>query len=400
MKKIVKKIWLPIKEVLKKIRDFLYRNPITEHVIKVKDQILLESKPDFSDNTYALYQEMLKHNYQDKYQIIWLVTTDEIPEVNQNPKIKYFNVNKKGPINKLKFQYLLNSSKYIITCNRVFKRKTNRQTIIYLNHGSPLKDLKKLKMNYSTVSESITMSKYFVPEDSKNMNIDPTKFYINGFPRNDDLLTTNNKIKKVFNINKEKIIVWLPTFRVYEDAKRIDSDFQMPLGVPIIYNEVELKKLNDYLVKNNVVIILKPHFAANINNIKIQKLSNFIITNNSFLNQNGISLYSLLGVSDALITDYSSVYYDYLIKNKPIALTLDDYENYKKNTGFLYDYKSIIKGYYIYDKKDLYSFIDEIKESLDTCKKSREETIKLLNLDTKGNYSKKLFKHLVDKYHF
>ena len=178
MKKIVKKIWLPIKEVLKKIRDFLYRNPITEHVIKVKDQILLESKPDFSDNTYALYQEMLKHNYQDKYQIIWLVTTDEIPEVNQNPKIKYFNVNKKGPINKLKFQYLLNSSKYIITCNRVFKRKTNRQTIIYLNHGSPLKDLKKLKMNYSTVSESITMSKYFVPEDSKNMNIDPTKFYI------------------------------------------------------------------------------------------------------------------------------------------------------------------------------------------------------------------------------
>ena len=174
----------------------------------------------------------------------------------------------------------------------------------------------------------------------------------------------------------------------------------MPLGVPIIYNEVELKKLNDYLVKNNVVIILKPHFAANINNIKIQKLSNFIITNNSFLNQNGISLYSLLGVSDALITDYSSVYYDYLIKNKPIALTLDDYENYKKNTGFLYDYKSIIKGYYVYDKKDLYSFIDEIKESLDTCKKSREETIKLLNLDTKGNYSKKLFKHLVDKYHF
>lgn len=399
MKKIIKKIWLPIKEVLKKIRDFLYRNLITEHLIKVKEQILLESKPDFSDNTYALYLEMLKHNYQDKYQIVWLVTTNEIPEVNKNPKVKYFNINKKGIINKLKFQYLLNTSKYIITCNRVFKRKTNRQTIIYLNHGSPLKDLKKLKMNYSTVSESITMSKYFIPADSQTMNIDQSKFFVNGFPRNDDLLRTNKNVKKVFNINTEKIIVWLPTFRVYEDAKRVDSDFQMPLGIPIIYNEKELKKLNDYLVKNNTVIILKPHFAANINNIKIQKLSNFIITNNNFLNQNDISLYSLLGVSDALITDYSSVYYDYLIKNKPIALTLDDYENYKNNTGFIYDYKNIIKGYYVYNKKDLYNFIDEIKESKDTCEELRKETIKLLELDTNGNYSKKLFNHLVDKYH-
>lgn len=399
MKKIIKKIWLPIKEVLKKIRDFLYRNPITEHLIKVKEQILLESKPDFSDNTYALYLEMLKYNYQDKYQIVWLVTTNEIPEVNKNPKVKYFNINKKGIINKLKFQYLLNTSKYIITCNRVFKRKTNRQTIIYLNHGSPLKDLKKLKMNYSTVSESITMSKYFIPADSQTMNIDQSKFFVNGFPRNDDLLRTNKNVKKVFNINTEKIIVWLPTFRVYEDAKRVDSDFQMPLGIPIIYNEKELKKLNDYLVKNNTVIILKPHFAANINSIKIQKLSNFIITNNNFLNQNDISLYSLLGVSDALITDYSSVYYDYLIKNKPIALTLDDYENYKNNTGFIYDYKNIIKGYYVYNKKDLYNFIDEIKESKDTCEELRKETIKLLELDTNGNYSKKLFNHLVDKYH-
>ena len=399
MKKIIKKIWLPIKEVLKKIRDFLYRNPITEHLIKVKEQILLESKPDFSDNTYALYLEMLKHNYQDKYQIVWLVTTNEIPETNKNPKVKYFNINKKGIINKLKFQYLLNTSKYIITCNRVFKRKTNRQTIIYLNHGSPLKDLKKLKMNYSTVNESITMSKYFIPADSQTMNIDQSKFFVNGFPRNDDLLRTNKNVKKVFNINTEKIIVWLPTFRVYEDAKRVDSDFQMPLGIPIIYNEKELKKLNDYLVKNNTVIILKPHFAANINSIKIQKLSNFIITNNNFLNQNDISLYSLLGVSDALITDYSSVYYDYLIKNKPIALTLDDYENYKNNTGFIYDYKNIIKGYYVYNKKDLYNFIDEIKESKDTCEELRKETIKLLELDTNGNYSKKLFNHLVDKYH-
>ena len=57
------KLWKPIKEFLKKIRDLLYRNFITEHIIKVKEQVLLESAPEFSDNTYSLYLEMLKHNY-------------------------------------------------------------------------------------------------------------------------------------------------------------------------------------------------------------------------------------------------------------------------------------------------------------------------------------------------
>ena len=142
------KIWIPIKNFLKKVRDLLYRNYITEKIIPVKEQVLLESAPDFSDNTYSLYLEMIKNNYQKKYKIIWLITNDEIEEAFIRDDISYFNINKKGFINNLKLQYLINTSKFIITCNRFYKRKTNRQTIIYLNHGQPLKDCSKLKMNF------------------------------------------------------------------------------------------------------------------------------------------------------------------------------------------------------------------------------------------------------------
>ena len=57
---MIKKIWLPIKEFLKKIRDYGYRNFITEYFVPVKEQVLLESAPEFADNTYDLYLEMLK----------------------------------------------------------------------------------------------------------------------------------------------------------------------------------------------------------------------------------------------------------------------------------------------------------------------------------------------------
>ena len=62
-------------------------------------------------------------------------------------------------------------------------------------------------------------------------------------------------------------------------------------------------------------------------------LSNLVFINDAFLSDNGIINYELLGVADALLTDYSSVYYDYLLLDRPIGLCWDDYEEYKAN-GF------------------------------------------------------------------
>ncbi len=396
----MKKIWKIIKNFLKKIRDLLYRNFITEHIIPIKNQVLLESKPEFSDNTYKLYQEMLKNDYQKKYKIIWIVTKDEVNEKFKRDDIEYFNINKKGVFTKLKLQYLVNTSKYIITCNRVFKRKRKNQVIIYLNHGYPLKDTKKLRMNYNYVDGTCTISKFFVEEDSKILNIPKEKFIITGAARNDDLLSKSSNSKKLLGYNNNKMIIWLPTFRVYEDNKRVDSTFEMPLGIPIIYKEEELSKMNEYLKKRKITLVLKPHFASSLDIIKAKDYSNFKILSNQDLANKELTLYNLLNDSDALITDYSSVYYDYLITKKPIALTLDDYEDYKTNTGFAYEYKDIIKGHYVYDIKDFYDFIDSIDLGNDPHKKERETTLKKLKLDTEGNYSKKILNYLKDKYNF
>lgn len=397
------KLWLPIKNFLKKIRDLLYRNFITEYLIPVKNQILLESKPDFSDNTYSLYLEILKNDYQKKYKIIWLITNKDIPDNFKRDDIKYFVIEKKGIaglLNKLRLQYLINTSKFIITCNRFYKRKTNRQTIIYLNHGQPLKDCSKLKMNFGDADASVTSSTFFIEKNAKALNTKEEKFVIFQPPRNDGLLSKDKDVKKIMNYQGQKIVIWLPTFRNYIDGKRIDSDFEMPLGIPIIYDTKELEKLNKYLKERKITIILKPHFAADLSNLKAKTYSNFKIIYNKDLDKHNITLYELLGASDALITDYSSVYYDYLITKKPIALTLDDFKEYEEKTGFAYNYKEIMKGHYIYTAEDFYQFFNNLSKNKDASKKERMDIIKKLNFDTEGNYSKKLFNFLVDKYHF
>ena len=57
----------------------------------------------------------------------------------------------------------------------------------------------------------------------------------------------------------------------------------------------------------------------------------------SDLEMAGIQLYELLGQTDALMTDYSSVAVDYMLCDKPIAFLLEDYEAYRKNRGFVFE---------------------------------------------------------------
>ncbi len=399
MKKILKKIWYHIKEFLKKVRNFLYRNPITE-LIPVKNQILVESIPDFADNSYAFYKVLLKHDYQKKYKIIWMTQKDEINSKFKRDDIYYFNEYKKGVINFLKKHWLINRSKFIITCNRFYHKKTKKQTIIYLTHGMPLKDCTKIRMNYYDTDFSISNSDFFLNELAPVLNIPKDKFEIFQSPRNDDLFDKSIDIKKKMYLENKKVIVWLPTFRNMSNSNRIDSTFDMPLGLPILYKIQDIEKLNEQLKNSNVFLILKPHFAQDLSKIKTKIYSNFKIMYNKDLDDLGISLYHLLGQSDGLITDYSSVYYDYLLTNKPVGLTIDDLKEYSENLGITYDYKTVVKGHYIENLSDFIDFVNDISLDKDTYKKERDKTLKLLNMDMEGNYSEKIFKYLQDRFNF
>lgn len=127
--------------------------------------------------------------------------------------------------------------------------------------------------------------------------------------------------------NYKKVFIYMPTFR--DDQ----SDF-------ILLSGIDFDDLNNCLYQLNYLLLLKIHPATRMNYDKISTCSNIIQLDKH------MDIYPILPFTDVLITDYSSIYYDYiLMEDKRVILFPFDYESYIKNSRDLaYDYMEYMPG--------------------------------------------------------
>ena len=80
-----------------------------------------------------------------------------------------------------------------------------------------------------------------------------------------------------------------------------------------------------------------------------------------------------------MITDYSSIYYDYLLCNKPVAAVWEDIEDFRRELGFAVDIDEVMKGAFkIYTLDDFKKFVQEIATGKDSLKTEREAVKKIV----------------------
>lgn len=174
------------------------------------------------------------------------------------------------------------------------------------------------------------------------------------FPRNDILLNkqilklvenyiVKNKIteyKKVFN----KIILLAPTFREKNNTNYFSLN--------------EIKKLNEILVENNYIILIKKHINEKRDFLNNNIFSNIIDITNK-LNYDSTDFLPFI---DIIITDYSSIYIDFLLTNKPIIWYQNDLHDYiNKERWLIYNQdKIIIPDTTAYNINDLCKIIWEL----------------------------------------
>ncbi len=97
----------------------------------------------------------------------------------------------------------------------------------------------------------------------------------------------------------------------------------------------DFQRLNDALVSANVLLVIKLHPN---NNVPLPESSN-IRTLSS-----GVDMYPLLQQVDGVITDFSSIMFDYAILEKPIYFYATDIESYTANRGFYFEYSEVTEG--------------------------------------------------------
>ena len=94
--------------------------------------------------------------------------------------------------------------------------------------------------------------------------------------------------------------------------------------------------------------------------------SQVVLLTSDAYNEHAEDLYCLLPATDALITDYSSVYFDYLLLNRPIGFVVDDLEHYRRQRGFLLEpVERWMPGEHFRSVNDLEGFIRDVAAGRD-----------------------------------
>lgn len=258
----------------------------------------------------------------------------------------------------------------IVTNSRLVRAFTYRkeQFILQTWHGTPLKRLgldiaidgdaveslerihQEYKRDGEELSALISPSPYATTHlgSAFGLTEHPEKIWETGYPRNDFLFNYSEAdaaaIKKRLQIPKDKkVVLYAPTFR--------DTGFSEGKGYVNTFF-LDMNSLQKRFGKDCVFIVRKHYFAAEA---EYQAPDGFVINGNTTDDIN-----ELYVVSDVLITDYSSVMYDYAALKRPILFYMPDLEEYRNNIRDFYMDPALLPGKVLSDQAELEDQLEKV----------------------------------------
>lgn len=294
--------------------------------------------------------------HADDYDIVWAFNNPEKYSIPGIRKVKYYS---------LSFFYELCTAKFIITNYRMplFFKKRQKQIYIQTWHSSlRLKTIEK-DAESKLPPEYVRMAK----RDSKaidcllsgcrfSTDIFKSAFWYDGLilecgtPRNDlffnQTLNIKQKVARMYSIPEQKqIVLYAPTFR---------QDYRLD------YYNIDYTKLVQALSARfggewAVLVRLHPH---------LQQYSQQLLDGSNAIDATSFDdIQELLAAADILISDYSSLMFDYSLTGRPCFLYLPDIDEYtQKDRKLYFDVKTLpfIKAY---SNKDLIESIKQFDEA-------------------------------------
>ena len=390
--------WLVARGVrlVKKCLTFI-RNKVVRLIIPRGKVIIFESNPDFSCNTYPVYRLLKK--FLPDYKMVWLIkhgtTNKDADDTIYVDRLTRFE--------NWKFEYYMLRCKILVQCNILHHKFRRKQISIFLTHGSKTKKVKGVyDMQSAAVDYVCVQSHFFDDAIIDDYNCRREQLIYTGYPRCDYFYREKvPDIAEILTGRQMKFIIWLPTFRVQKGKFRDDapgSKFNN-IGVPLFYSIESLKDFNAFLQEQDIHILYKPHPAQDLDFIKNEPLSNFHVIYDSDILSKNLQLYQVIAQSQALITDYSSVFWDYLLLDRPIAVTVDDLESWKNARGFVFDIESVHKesAEILATENNLRQFIANVINKRDIKQQGRRKFRDLANIHQDGNSALRVTNFILEK---
>ena len=357
-------------------RRFLYMYRYLRYKIRgigqsVDEHMILFSTfngKSYSDSPKAIYKYMKNNKKYNGYKFIWAFKEPD--------KYKYLEDNNTQIVKQgtKEYEKYLLRAKYWIFNYRAADHQYPRKNQVFIRcwHGTPLKRLGYDLDNPDNVLNTKKEIRYKYRTDAKKFKylLSPSRFATDkfisawnlkeigkenciieeGYPRNDFLINYTKDdiqaIKDKLKINNnKKIILYAPTWRDNQHQSGIGYTYKTQVDFDMLQRELG----QDY------IILFRAHYLV-ANEFDFKKYEGFIYDVSKVDDIN-----ELYVISDILITDYSSVFFDYANLKRPIIYYMYDLEKYKDNMrGFYIDLKEL-PGNIVKTEEELIKEIENIK---------------------------------------
>lgn len=303
----------------------------------------------FSDNPRALYQEMKQQDRFSDFSYVWVVR-DASMRIEGAKTVKFGS---------LAFFYYLAKSRYWIFNCKTYPFMICKKDQVYLQtwHGTPLKRLAhdiqissdakfyrsglNAQEMQSTYDDDVKKYTYMIAPNSfctrvfqSAFGIEKERLIETGYPRNDILINADEQKKQEIRARLgipegKKVLLYAPTWR---DNSFVAAGYTFEL-------QADFRKWKEMLA-DEYVLLFKPHYLI------INKFSETEELNGFLYNVDASSEISdLYLIADVLVTDYSSVFFDYAILGRPIYFYMYDLDSYREELrGFYIDIYSDLPG--------------------------------------------------------
>ncbi|MBR6790146.1 MAG: CDP-glycerol glycerophosphotransferase family protein [Oscillospiraceae bacterium] len=363
---------------------------LNKMVPKRKDLILFIGNDGLTDNNLAMFEHLTREGWQENRQIVCAVKNHESYAHLAEKNVRFVSL-KRGL-----FTYLRAGVAFY--CNGTYPVKPSKnQLVINLWHGTPLKKICRLAPNvsqydYDYFTYVLAASEMFVPIMAQCFGVPEEKVLLCGHARNDVLFREPAGVMEKLTPGKDfaKLLLWMPTFRTsYNDY--IQDGTTTRTGLPIFEDMAQMEAFNEKLKAENALMVIKLHPMQKLSDIAGVDFSNIVLLTNPDLRKMELPLYELVARADALITDYSSIYFDYLLLDRPIGFTCDDLDAYDGSRGFVVDDPlAFMPGMKIKDCADFSAFAEKALAGDDGWAAERARINDLVNTYKDGESAARL----------
>ena len=252
-----------------------------------------------------------------------------------------------------------------------------KRLIINLWHGVPLKKIALLDPNLKKAariyfkkifSENytciLTTSHELIPLMARSFAVSEDKIKVWGQPRNDGMFQKNDCRKILGQLFPDlpeytKTVLYAPTFRDYGQVQLFP------------FKDFDQKQLEAFLDEKNMLLFIRTHVAEQ------GSAAPYLGKRIRFLgNEQAEDVTGILNIFDCLITDYSSIYIDYLLTDKPMIFLPYDRQQYLDGRGMNFDYDDVTPG----PKPETFNdFLNALSPKEDFWKSERTRVNRLFN---------------------